>query len=150
ARPVARVAARFALGLAALGLSSTASAQTSPEPSVSRGADGKVRIENASREDALRLAGTWLNQGEPVRAEQLLAQITPVWPKDARIPFLRGLAARARGDERAAAAFFRAALALDPSADRARYELAKSDMALGKWDQAQFQLRFVLGSDASP
>ncbi len=153
-RPPGRVRAplRAALACACL-LAGAAAAQdappaASPPPSLGRAPDGALRLENVSLEDALRLAQGWIDAGQPQLAEQLLAQIAEVWPADARIPFLRGLAARARGDERAAVAHFRAALDLDPDGDRARYELAKSYAALEDWDQAAFHFRFVLGSDA--
>jgi tetratricopeptide (TPR) repeat protein len=149
---IAALAGAFALAGATLAQDvppeGPASPPSSPAPTLSRAPDGGLRIENASLEDALRLAQGWIENGQTALAEQLLAQLAPIWPEEPRIPFLRGLAAKAEGDDRAAVRWFREALDLEPDADRARYELALAYHRLEDWDQAAFHYRFVLGSDA--
>ncbi len=91
---LAAVAAACAV-VVAYAAPSVAQAPEAPSPpaaaTITRAPDGSVRIDNASLDDALQLSQLWIEQGQFQLAEQLLAQLSPVWPEDARIPMLRGM-----------------------------------------------------------
>jgi hypothetical protein len=80
---------------AALGSITPATAQpldqkTNPTPApsfaVSQTADGALQIDNASVDDALRLAQNWIENNQPELAEQLLSQLAPCGAGTPEIP----------------------------------------------------------------
>lgn len=77
---------------------------------------------------------------EAMRAE-------PERARRAQGAFGLGLSRGALGDDEAAAALFREALALDPGSERARYRLALIDMSAGRFAEAESALSLVLAAD---
>lgn len=86
--------------------------------------------------DALRLLGKiLLQQGDTAGALRHLGRAAALAPRQAEPQFEHGVAHLASGEPRRAAAAFRAALALQPDHDGARFNLAWSLRQLGERDE---------------
>jgi cytochrome c-type biogenesis protein CcmH/NrfG len=78
-----------------------------------------INLEPANDEALVKLATAYLQSGQPDDAGAVVDRLEEVAPGSIEIPFLRGLAARQRGDVAAARAAFDAFLAAAPDDPRA-------------------------------